>query len=235
MEIAISLFIVLTAIVSILYLSRKFKINRRISLLISLEIFLFWLFSEISQLVSSKKILVVDKIIYNYLSDIVNPVLTKVFIIITNIAEPINLILLSILISILFIVKKQWSKIGFSVGILGGAIIEIILKHYFHRIRPLSNTIVEEGFSFPSGHAIITSIFFTLLLYYTLSYVKNEYKKRILIASSAALILLVSFSRLYLQVHWFSDVVGGLMVGIMWSIMIIIFDLAKKEGFLKKQ
>lgn len=80
--------------------------------------------------------------------------------------------------------------------------------------RPANALILVEGSSFPSGHTCVSIVFFGLLVYFGWKYWKSARVKASLIILLVAVTSVVGFSRIYLNVHWFSDVIGGYMLGI---------------------
>jgi undecaprenyl-diphosphatase len=73
--------------------------------------------------------------------------------------------------------------------------------------------IPETGFSFPSGHTTLSIAFFGVLIYLFKDEIKNKTLRYLFITISLLLPFLIAFSRLYLNVHWFTDVVAGLFIG----------------------
>jgi undecaprenyl-diphosphatase len=147
--------------------------------------------------------------------------------------EPMNCVILLLIISLSLWIKKYKKEAIFiaSASVIGAVLI-YILKNALTRIRPLNSIIEETGFSFPSGHATISLILFGCLIYYTIKRLKQKSAKTIIIILSSALILLIGFSRIYLRVHWFSDVIAGFLLGVfIISLTIIIQKLI--EGFIK--
>ena len=102
-------------------------------------------------------------------------------------------------------------------------LITYTLKNMVERIRPESQFLIETGYSFPSGHASIATIFFVLLIYLFIIKIKSLVLREILIAGSVILIILTSFSRVYLGVHWLSDVLAGIGLGLFWTTAMILF------------
>jgi undecaprenyl-diphosphatase len=109
---------------------------------------------------------------------------------------------------------------------LGDVVIVEILKRLIHSSRPLNGIIQETGFSFPSGHATAAVVLAGLLTYFIWQHFKSRNVK---ILSGVLLILIslvVGFSRIYLNVHWLSDVVGAYSLGIFWlTFSIVAFRL----------
>jgi undecaprenyl-diphosphatase len=109
---------------------------------------------------------------------------------------------------------------------LGDVVIVEILKRLIHSSRPLNGIIQETGFSFPSGHATAAVVLGGLLTYFIWQHFKSRNVK---ILSGVLLILIslvIGFSRIYLNVHWLSDVVGAYSLGIFWlTFSIVAFRL----------
>jgi undecaprenyl-diphosphatase len=92
--------------------------------------------------------------------------------------------------------------------VISGIIIKIS-KEVFQRARPLSSIINETNFTFPSGHATITVVFLGLITYL---FYKKESRKQMTIVT-ISLIFLIGFTRIYLRVHWFTDIIAGFILG----------------------
>jgi undecaprenyl-diphosphatase len=105
-----------------------------------------------------------------------------------------------------------------------GAVSVYILKNIFNISRPEGGIILAEGHSFPSGHATIATIFFIMLIYIFSDLIKG-YWKYVFNFLCLLAIFLVSVSRIYLGVHWFSDVYFGVFLGSILSLILIkIFE-----------
>ena len=105
-----------------------------------------------------------------------------------------------------------------------------ITKSIFTRSRPIGiNLIDETGFSYPSGHSMVSLSFYGFITYLLLKNCKNNLIKTIIIISSIILISLVGFSRIYLGVHYLSDVIGGFLLATIYlNLYINIIKLEKK-------
>lgn len=141
---------------------------------------------------------------------------------ITNFGGPI---FLSTICIILFIIIKN-KKIGLSI-IMNIAIIAIlnqVLKRILQRPRPTEFRIIEEtGYSFPSGHSMVSMAFYGYLIYLIYKYIKNKYVKCISIVLLSILICSIGISRIYLGVHYTSDVLGGFLISVSYLIIYIMF------------
>jgi undecaprenyl-diphosphatase len=105
-----------------------------------------------------------------------------------------------------------------------------ILKEIIKRSRPISTLIQETGFSFPSGHTIMSIVFFGLLVY-IFAAKKNKIKAIII---STIIITITILSRLYLQVHWLTDIIGGIIIGTTILAISIIIDKNILKSFYQK-
>ena len=119
--------------------------------------------------------------------------------------------------TISFFIHKHTRRIlPLLVSVGGSAITVYVLKHIFYRVRPSVEALyLETGSSFPSGHAAMAIALYGFLLY-TIWKFDRHYLKNSLIALLLALIILVGVSRLYLGVHYLSDVLAGYTIGLIW-------------------
>ncbi len=148
-----------------------------------------------------------DNFIYNNL--IRNEFLDNYFLSITNMGGVIFIVLFVI---ILFFSFKDIKIIYLS---LGGVGFNTVMKIIIHRERPNINRMIEEsGYSFPSGHSLVSSLVYGYLIYKLNSIIKNKFIKCVVIGIIICIILSIGISRIYLGVHYFSDVFCGFLEGI---------------------
>lgn len=151
---------------------------------------------------------------------------------ITNFGGAIFVISLT---TILFFVIKD-KKIGISIianlGIV--TILNQIIKFIMQRPRPTEFRIIEEtGYSFPSGHSMVSLAFYGYLVYLIYKYINNKHLKRTLIIILSILICVIGVSRIYLGVHYTSDVLGGFLISLAY--LIIYIELVNKFGLEKNK
>lgn len=120
---------------------------------------------------------------------------------------------MAIIIWILFIKNKKKFIIPFGLTVLGAEAITFLGKMMFHRSRPLFAILHETDFSFPSGHATIAVAFYGYLAYILIKLGKEKYKWPITIAAILTAFL-IGYSRLYLGVHYVSDILAGYLIGL---------------------
>lgn len=156
-----------------------------------------------------------------------NESLTKIMILVSELSGYFFVTFLTIFLSLVFWKKRYY--LYFLINSLGVIIVNNIFKLLVNRTRPLMFMIIEEkGKSFPSGHAMISLAFFGFLGYLCYQKFNNKYLKVFSLIFSFLLILLVGFSRLYLGVHYLTDVVTGYLVS--GIILLIELNYFKKGG-----
>ncbi|MDD4333385.1 MAG: bifunctional DedA family/phosphatase PAP2 family protein [Patescibacteria group bacterium] len=156
--------------------------------------------------------------------------LLKIFHYITYLGEWKIIFVVSVFLAIFFFLKYKKYFLSLAVTICGSAATIYLGKILIERPRPLEATYLEDSFSFPSGHAAIAVAFYGFVAYFLCREIKSWRTKNNIIFSALILILLIGFSRLYLEVHFLSDVLGGYLLGILWLIIgISITELNNKK------
>lgn len=120
--------------------------------------------------------------------------------------------------AILFLVKRDWRRLGaLGVTVGGGGLLNLALKSGFHRVRPVyASEFHPHGWSFPSGHAMDSLIGYGMLAFFLAEQASDARMRRLIGGLAATLILAIGFGRIYLGVHFLSDVVGGFAAGALW-------------------
>jgi undecaprenyl-diphosphatase len=90
------------------------------------------------------------------------------------------------------------------------------IKTLVHFPRPLNGILTVQGFSFPSGHVTNTVVLFGLLTYFAWNHWKSSILRILWSFFSVLIAIVVGLDRIYLNVHWFSDVLGGYSLGVFW-------------------
>ncbi|MEK7157487.1 MAG: LssY C-terminal domain-containing protein, partial [Patescibacteria group bacterium] len=178
------------------------------------------LFGVAKNIITSGPIIAADVRVENLLYAFRDFELVKVFTWITVLAKWEIIISFATTISlILWLWKKRLYIIPLWVTIAGSGLSNLIGKIAFHRSRPEVALYSENTFSFPSGHSTIAVAFFGFIIYILLRHARKwEYKINILFIG-LVLILSVGLSRLYLGVHFLSDVWGGYLLGLLWLVI----------------
>ena len=135
----------------------------------------------------------------------------------------------------LFIRKHKWYSIKIPVIAIGGVSIMLLLKQFFNRPRPLTPLLEPvQGLSFPSGHALMSMSFYGMLIFLVWENVKHKTWRWVLTIVLLAFILLIGFSRIYLRLHYFSDVMAGFAVGLIW-LSLSIWVLRRMERYSRRE
>ena len=178
-------------------------------------------FLALAEDVFNKEIMNGDIIGYKMISTfLISDFATPIAKFITNFGGAIFIIALTALL----VIAIKNKKIGLS--IFTNLVIITVLNQSFKRIlqrpRPTEYRIIQEtGYSFPSGHSMISMAFYGYLIYLIYRYVKNKYIKWISISLLSILICLIGISRIYLGVHYTSDVLGGFLISISYLVIYI--------------
>lgn len=182
----------------------------------------------------------IDDDVYNFIHGFTSNSLTSYFKFISNlISGPVIaiIVLISIIVSY---AKKNYRYIPFIIGnIIIILVLNLILKQIYTRPRPSFMLIDEYGYSFPSGHAMTSMSFYGLLIYIIMHLKISKTLKSLLSGLIFLLISLIGLSRIYLHVHYFSDVIAGFAVSVIYLIIftkfmkIITGDGLKKESMVK--
>ena len=156
-----------------------------------------------------------------------NMILTNIFKVISFICSPKFMIILNVLLFIFIIVKKKYKLSIIVLSSISSVIFNNLVKIIVRRERPdYLRMVVEKSYSFPSGHTMISVLFFGSIIYLVNKY--NLKHKRLITFSLSTFILLVGISRIYLGVHYLTDVVGGYLLGIV-VLFFIIHILERKK------
>ena len=145
---------------------------------------------------------------------------------------PMNLLLIGYF---LFIKRHRWYSITVPVVSLGGLSLMFVLKNIFGRPRPNDPLLATvSGLSFPSGHALISTAFYGLLIYLLWHNISNKILRWFLISILLIVILTIGVSRIYLRVHYASDVLAGFAMGIIW-LVVSIWTVRRIERYTRKE
>jgi undecaprenyl-diphosphatase len=175
--------------------------------------------------------------VFNYLSSHVSPANNGIMLFFTALGKhtfliPANIALIFIF---LFIKRHRWYSIKIPAIGLSSLALMFLLKNLFGRHRPDIPLLEEaKGLSFPSGHALMSVTFYGLLIYIVWKMVKPNWVKWSLVILLALLINIIGFSRIYLRVHYASDVMAGFAIGFLWLVF-SIWALNRMEKFSNKK
>jgi undecaprenyl-diphosphatase len=162
-----------------------------------------------------------DMRVFESIAPFVNDTNTRIMRFITFFGTGEFLVPANVILAVFFLVKKhRWYSLRVPVVSLGSFIVMSSAKHLFSRARPDDPVFkAAMGFSFPSGHAMSSMTFYGLLVYLVWKNVDNVILKWILTFLLVIFIHLIGFSRIYLRVHYASDVMAGFSLGLIWLVL----------------
>lgn len=154
-----------------------------------------------------------DDFFYDKIIFLKDPKVTTILKLFTMVGGIIgNIILINFM---LVINKKKGLYLLLDIAII--IVLNFIFKNIFMRDRPVGiNIILEQGYSFPSGHSMIAVAAYGLIIYYLYHSRYNKHMKISLIVLSSIIMFLIPISRVYLGVHYFSDIMAGACLSIIW-------------------
>ena len=211
----------------------NFSLSSKLAFILFLEIIFallislasLYLFLKIGHEVLDKDILVIDTTITNFIYSFRSPPVTEVMMYFTYLGSAMVLFTLSI-ITIIFISKFRKKDVLIYLGILYSAVLlNLVLKYMYQRPRPDDFPLIHENsLSFPSGHAMNSFVFFAALSYFIFRETRNIKIGLVVSLISLIIIGLIGISRVYLGVHYPSDVIGGFIAGFLWFVSAILFE-----------
>ena len=183
------------------------------------------LFYKITDKIIDNETAIIDNFIVNLFVDFRSVYLTKVMLFFSDVGMD-GVIVFSILIPLIFLLKKRYRDASlFSIMIFIGVVINYSLKSLIQRERPVGFAMINEPtFSFPSGHSMNSFIFFVTLAYFVFKYSNNKLISLITFVVSGLCIFMVGLSRIYLGVHYPSDILGGYIAGFLWIASFYLID-----------
>lgn len=178
-----------------------------------------------------------DNVVFNYLREhVVTPWLTPLMKGVTFLGSSTFLLPAYVVLIALYLYKKQ-ARRALDISLIGalGILLNYLMKLFYHRARPADPLVAAlKSFSFPSGHAMSAFILYGLLTYLVWKSQLNQASKTVATVLLVMLAVAVGFSRMYLRVHYPSDVVAGFCLGLAW-ICFAIWVLEKTKEKAKKE
>lgn len=159
----------------------------------------------------------------NFLSFLRSETITNIMFSISSVFHPAILLLASLLLFLFLLFRKRKTiALFFFSTMLVSVSSGLIFKAIFDIARPLNSIALAFGPGFPSNHAVASAVFFLTLLYVLEHKITDRALSFLFAFVSISMILLSGISRLYLGVHWLSDVLAGLALGLFWTTLGIL-------------
>ena len=144
---------------------------------------------------------------------------TSFFDVMSAIGGPAGVAVIAVVVAILLLIRRRFYQVAYlALTAAGGGVLDWELKRYFARARPAVAQMLmrASGYSFPSGHAMGSTVVFGALAYVAFRTLNRWRWKAAALAFAMTLIAAVALSRVYLGVHWISDVGAGITAGLLW-------------------
>lgn len=171
----------------------------------------------------------IDETIYNLIFKLFSTPTTFIMTFISHLGSATILILICIILYILLKDKKMALIIMLNLAIV--YLLNVIIKMIIARPRPdILRLVYETGYSFPSGHAMVATGFYGFLIYIANKKIKNKALRRCITILLTLLIFLIGISRIYLGVHYATDIIGAFMIGIIY--LVIFINILKKNSII---
>jgi len=172
-----------------------------------------------------------DDFVYKYISLIISAKMTVFLKFITDLGS-VPVVVTICVASFVFIKNKIYGKL-MALNLVLITILNLIIKSIVSRPRPTGFRLIDEtGYSFPSGHSMVSMAFYGFIIYLIYIYIKSKPLKFTLIAILSSLIFLIGISRIYLGVHYASDVTEGFCISVAYLILAV--NILSKNKILVK-
>lgn len=187
---------------------------------IALMLFAAWVFGGIAEeVVEAEEITILDEWLAQWFNARATPAFTQAMMYLTHAHNTAGMLIMTTVVGMYFYLRKApYWLLALVVSVPGGMLLNVILKQVFQRARPsLENPLLTlTTYSFPSGHTVAATLFYGLIAAYLIC-LASRWKARLLIVLGACMMVgLVGLSRMYLGVHYLSDVLAAVAEGCGW-------------------
>jgi len=215
----------------------KFGLYLTIGSIITLT-FIYFFFKIVRDYIGQEAIIRSDYRLLGIFKMFRTPVVNNVMLFITYLGKGEIIIFSLIIVSIILILLKQkFYLFSLLASVIGGEIFVSITKNIIDRPRPslVDSLVVENSWSFPSGHTFTAISFYGLLTFFIAHNLKKRWQRIIAYTTGLLLVISIGLSRVFLGAHWPSDVLASFFSGIAWiSILVTIASIRKKFSLKEK-
>lgn len=193
-------------------------------------------FSLMAMIISGHDILAFDSVIIAFVQGLETPTLTAIMTFFTFIGSWKSIVVIALLV-ILFLYKvldHRSELVLFSLVIIGAPILNKVLKNFFERTRPDLHRLIEiGGYSFPSGHAMNAMAVYGILTFLLWRHIPTRSGRALLLIVSMMMIFMIGISRVYLGVHYPSDIIAGYFASGFWlAVAIWVYQQYREKRYL---
>lgn len=186
---------------------------------------------------NTPRLLQIDRDIHDWARETRTPGSTTFFVAMTMLGSPISLGAIVLGVTAILAMQRRWRWAAYLLFTCGvGALLNLELKAYFARARPeLAEALRKaHGYSFPSGHSMGSAVTFGALAYLAFRVLTRWRWRSAAIALALTLICAIAISRVYIGVHWISDVGGGAAAGLIWvSVTTVAYETLRRIRLIR--
>ena len=179
-----------------------------------------WLFGSIAEdVVTGDRLTVLDVRLAQWLHLHASTSVTQWMLVVSQLHSTVAMTFYTCIVGILAFRKRQWRRMStLALCVVGGMLLNVLMKLAFHRTRPhfADPLLTLASYSFPSGHVAASTIFYGLGVVWVFGQTQAVHWRVLAVTAAALAIFLVAFSRMYLGVHYLSDVIAAFAEGVAW-------------------
>lgn len=194
-----------------------------------------WCFAEISdELAPDEPLVQLDRRVTSWIEGQGTPQLTAIAHFVSDLGSVRFLAAVSLICAVICVVRKWWDRLlALTLTMGGGSLLNLLLKHFFQRERPVfENPLVTLGsFSFPSGHTMGATLFYGLLAVFVMQATRRAHWWIAVLATSSLCASAIGLTRIYLGAHYLSDVLAAFVAAFVW----LTFSWTTVETFRRRR
>src|SRR5690606_7368287 len=179
-----------------------------------------------------------DAVVSGAVQSLANPVLTDVMRFASRFGGPSDLLVIGVIVLAVFVYRRWLRGVILLIVALGGAgILDTGLKLLFQRERPdpLFDYVLPSSYSFPSGHALFSFVFFGSAAVLLAGRIRRQWLRLVVFSVAAAIVALIGISRIYFNVHHPSDVAAGYLIALVWIVVVALGDRIASRGVFRRK
>ncbi|WP_394213330.1 phosphatase PAP2 family protein [Psychrobacter piscatorii] len=189
-----------------------------LTILTLLNIYILALFAGlVEDVVNADSIVTTDLFVSQHMSVLQDSSIVPAFVFITSLGStPITCLVILLTAILCAVVRQPYILVGLLISTIGSTAFTFVNKMVFQRARPIDILLQEHTYSFPSGHATISIALYGFLAYMAIRFSQRFIHQVRILSLALLLCLLIGLSRIVLNEHYLSDVMGGFLVGTLW-------------------
>ena len=189
-----------------------------LTILTLLNIYILALFAGlVEDVVNADSIVTTDLFVSQHMSVLQDSSIVPAFVFITSLGStPITCLVILLTAILCAVVRQPYILVGLLISTIGSTAFTFLSKMAFQRSRPIDILLMEHTYSFPSGHATISIALYGFLAYMAIRFSQSFIRQVRILSLAVLLCLLIGLSRIVLNEHYLSDVMGGFLVGTLW-------------------